>query len=105
MSDATTTHTAIPMSIAVPSLEKKCRRVIDRHGRLTRLVETKAPEMVVRNERRLLRTALKDLIDDSEVGEFVSYVGAKVFTDYFNYIAGIEIELPAVNPKPMSLGG
>ena len=41
------------------------RRVINRNNRLTRLMEQKAPEVIVRNEKRMLQEAVDALIDNS----------------------------------------
>ncbi len=41
------------------------RRVINRNNRLKRLVELNAPEVIVRNERRMLQEAVDALLDNS----------------------------------------
>lgn len=41
------------------------RRVINRNNRLKRLIELKAPEVIVRNEKRMLQEAVDALIDNS----------------------------------------
>lgn len=41
------------------------RRVINRNNRLKRLFELKAPEVIVRNERRMLQEAVDALVDNS----------------------------------------
>ncbi|MBI2633809.1 MAG: DNA-directed RNA polymerase subunit beta', partial [Parcubacteria group bacterium] len=41
------------------------RRVINRNNRLKRLMELKAPEVIVRNEKRMLQEAVDALIDNS----------------------------------------
>ncbi len=41
------------------------RRVINRNNRLKKLLELKAPEVIVRNEKRMLQEALDALIDNS----------------------------------------
>ena len=41
------------------------RRVINRNNRLKKLLEIKAPEVIVRNEKRMLQEAVDSLIDNS----------------------------------------
>jgi DNA-directed RNA polymerase subunit beta' len=41
------------------------RRVINRNNRLKRLIELKAPEVIIRNEKRMLQEAVDALIDNS----------------------------------------
>ncbi len=41
------------------------RRVINRNNRLKRLIELKAPEVILRNEKRILQEAVDALIDNS----------------------------------------
>ena len=95
MSDTAISGSPHRIVVTVPDLEEKCRRVINRHARLNRLVEMRAPGIVVRNEKRMLKAAEDDLFDDTEVKEIISHVGAGVFTDYFHYISGTAIESPA----------
>ncbi|MDX1535643.1 MAG: DNA-directed RNA polymerase subunit beta' [Candidatus Spechtbacterales bacterium] len=44
------------------------RRVINRNNRLKRLIELNAPEVIVRNERRMLQEAVDSLMDNSSRG-------------------------------------
>ena len=41
------------------------RRVIIRNNRLKRLIEIKAPEVILRNEKRMLQEAVDSLLDNS----------------------------------------
>ncbi len=84
--DTATTHSAHHIALTAADLEEKYRRVINRRGRLKQFVEMHAPEIVIRNERRMLKAAVDDL-----------FVDAGVFTNYFNYIAETVIEHPAMN--------
>lgn len=97
MSDRAMTLRDDPIGSAVPDLEEKFRRVIDCQGRLDRCAEMRKPDPAVRYETRRFKAAVEDLFDDAEIGEIVSYIGAGTFTDYFNYIAGTEIEASAVS--------
>jgi len=62
------------------ALEEKYRRVINRRGRLELLVEMRAPEIVTRNEKRMLKAALDDLFGAAEAEEMVSPIGAGAIT-------------------------
>ena len=70
------------------------RRVINRSDRLKRLIELRAPDIVVRNEKRMLQAAVETLFDDAAVVEIVAHLGASVFLIYFNHIAGTDLDHP-----------
>ncbi len=48
------------------------RRVINRNNRLKRLTELRAPEIIIRNERRMLQEAVDALIDNGRRGKPVT---------------------------------
>ena len=50
---------------ATSDLNDLYRRVIIRNNRLKRLIEIKAPEVILRNEKRLLQEAVDSLLDNS----------------------------------------
>ncbi len=50
---------------ATSDLNDLYRRVINRNNRLKRLLELNAPEVIVRNEKRMLQEAVDSLIDNS----------------------------------------
>ena len=50
---------------ATSDLNDLYRRVIIRNNRLTRLIEIKAPEVILRNEKRMLQEAVDSLFDNS----------------------------------------
>src|SRR3989344_6046266 len=50
---------------AASDLNDLYRRVINRNNRLKKLLEIKAPEVIVRNEKRMLQEAVDALIDNS----------------------------------------
>ena len=49
---------------ATSDLNDLYRRVINRNNRLARLLELDAPEIIVRNEKRMLQEAVDSLIDN-----------------------------------------
>ena len=59
---------------ATSDLNDLYRRVINRNNRLARLQEILAPEIIVRNEKRMLQEAVDALIDNGRRGRTV--VGA-----------------------------
>src|SRR5574344_3048396 len=59
---------------ATSDLNDLYRRVINRNNRLARLLEMGAPEIIVRNEKRMLQEAVDALIDNGRRGRTV--VGA-----------------------------
>ncbi|MBE5821221.1 MAG: DNA-directed RNA polymerase subunit beta' [Clostridiales bacterium] len=54
---------------ATSDLNDLYRRVINRNNRLKRLLELGAPEIIVRNEKRMLQEAVDALIDNSRRGK------------------------------------
>ena len=56
---------------ATSDLNELYRRVINRNNRLKRLIELKAPEMIVRNEQRMLQESVDALFDNSRRGKVV----------------------------------
>ncbi|MBA2289846.1 MAG: DNA-directed RNA polymerase subunit beta', partial [Chloroflexia bacterium] len=57
---------------ATSDLNDLYRRVINRNNRLKRLLELGAPEIIVRNEKRMLQEAVDALIDNGRRGRAVS---------------------------------
>ncbi len=53
---------------ATSDLNDLYRRVINRNNRLKRLLELGAPEIIIRNEKRMLQEAVDDLIDNGRRG-------------------------------------
>jgi DNA-directed RNA polymerase subunit beta' len=51
------------------------RRVINRNNRLRHLMETGAPEIIIRNEKRMLQEAVDSLIDNGKRGQAYSATG------------------------------
>ncbi len=60
---------------ATSDLNDLYRRVINRNNRLKRLMELSAPEIIVRNEKRMLQEAVDALIDNGRRGRAVSGKG------------------------------
>ena len=60
---------------ATSDLNDLYRRVINRNNRLKKLMEFGAPEIIIRNEKRMLQDAVDALIDNGRRGKAVSGVG------------------------------
>ena len=57
---------------ATSDLNDLYRRVINRNNRLKRMMELKAPDIIVRNEKRMLQEAVDALIDNGRHGRAVT---------------------------------
>ena len=60
---------------ATSDLNDLYRRVINRNNRLKKLMELGAPEIIIRNEKRMLQEAVDALIDNGRRGKAVSGAG------------------------------
>lgn len=57
---------------ATSDLNELYRRVINRNNRLKRLIEIEAPDIIIRNEKRMLQEAVDSLLDNSRRGRPVT---------------------------------
>ncbi len=78
------------------------RRVIKRNDRLKRLIGLRAPEIIVRNERRMLQEAVDALSDHGEIVGIIAHIGVNMFTTYFNHITGTEFDFPVMDTAAAS---
>ena len=62
---------------ATSDLNDLYRRVVNRNNRLKHLMELQAPEVIVRNEMRMLQEAVDSLIDNSRRGKAISLRGRR----------------------------
>ncbi len=60
---------------AINGINDLYRRVINRNNRLRHLMEIGAPEIIIRNEKRMLQEAVDSLIDNGKKGQTVSSSG------------------------------
>jgi DNA-directed RNA polymerase subunit beta' len=60
---------------AISGINDLYRRVINRNNRLRHLMEIGAPEIIIRNEKRMLQDAVDSLIDNGRRGQSTSAVG------------------------------
>ena len=64
---------------AASDLNELYRRVINRNNRLKKMIEGGAPEIVVRNEKRMLQEAVDALIDNGRHGKAVTGAGNRQY--------------------------
>lgn len=73
---------------ATSDLNDLYRRVINRNNRLSRLLEMGAPEIIVRNEKRMLQEAVDALIDNGRRGRTVVGPNNRPLKSLSNIIEG-----------------
>ncbi len=73
---------------ATSDLNDLYRRVINRNNRLARLIEMGAPEIIVRNEKRMLQEAVDALIDNGRRGRVVVGPNNRPLKSLSNIIEG-----------------
>jgi DNA-directed RNA polymerase subunit beta' len=73
---------------ATSDLNDLYRRVINRNNRLARLQEIMAPELIVRNEKRMLQEAVDTLIDNGKRGRSVVGLNNRPLKSLSNIIEG-----------------
>lgn len=73
---------------ATSDLNDLYRRVINRNNRLTRLLELGAPEIIVRNEKRMLQEAVDALIDNGRKGRPVTGPGNRPLKSLSDMLKG-----------------
>ena len=73
---------------ATSDLNDLYRRVINRNNRLKRLMELGAPEIIIRNEKRMLQEAVDALIDNGRRGRAVSGPGNRPLKSLSDMLKG-----------------
>ncbi|GAB4496370.1 MAG: DNA-directed RNA polymerase subunit beta' [Anaerolineales bacterium] len=73
---------------ATSDLNDLYRRVINRNNRLNRLLELGAPDVIVRNEKRMLQEAVDSLIDNSQRGKALSRRGRRELKSLSDMLKG-----------------
>ncbi|MBN1580283.1 MAG: DNA-directed RNA polymerase subunit beta' [Anaerolineae bacterium] len=73
---------------ATSDLNDLYRRVINRNNRLKRLLDLGAPDVIVRNEKRMLQEAVDSLIDNSRRGKALSRRGRRELKSLSDMLKG-----------------
>ena len=82
---------------ATSDLNDLYRRVINRNNRLKRLIELRAPEVILRNEKRMLQEAVDALFDNGRHGRTVLGAGNRPLKSLSDMLKGKTRPLP---PEP-----
>ncbi len=73
---------------ATSDLNDLYRRVINRNNRLRKLMEIKAPEIIVQNEKRMLQESVDALFDNGRGGHVVKGAGNRPFKSLSDMLKG-----------------
>lgn len=73
---------------ATSDLNDLYRRVINRNNRLKRLLDLGAPDIIVRNEKRMLQEAVDSLIDNGRRGRAVTGPGGRALKSLSDMLKG-----------------
>jgi len=73
---------------ATSDLNDLYRRVINRNNRLKRLLELKAPEIIVKNEKRMLQEAVDSLLDNGRRGKAMTGANKRPLKSLADMIKG-----------------
>ncbi len=73
---------------ATSDLNDLYRRVINRNNRLRKLMELGAPDIIIRNEKRMLQEAVDALIDNGKRGKAVTGAGSRELKSLSAFLRG-----------------
>jgi DNA-directed RNA polymerase subunit beta' len=73
---------------ATSDLNDLYRRVINRNNRLKRLLDLEAPEIIIKNEKRMLQEAVNSLIDNGRRGRPVTGTGKRPLKSLNDMLTG-----------------
>ncbi len=81
---------------ATSDLNDLYRRVINRNNRLKRLLELGAPEIIIKNEKRMLQEAVDSLIDNGRRGRAVLGAGNRPLKSLSDMLKGKKEDLDKI---------
>lgn len=73
---------------ATSDLNDLYRRVINRNNRLKRLLELRAPEIIIKNEKRMLQEAVDALLDNGRHGRVITGTGKRPLKSLSDMLKG-----------------
>ena len=73
---------------ATSDLNELYRRVINRNNRLRRLIELSAPDVIIKNEKRMLQESVDALLDNGRSGSVVKNANKKPFKSLSEMLKG-----------------
>jgi DNA-directed RNA polymerase beta' subunit len=77
---------------ATSDLNDLYRRVINRNNRLKRLMELRAPDIIIRNEKRMLQEAVDALFDNGRRGRVITGANKRPLKSLADMLKGLELE-------------
>ena len=77
---------------ATSDLNDLYRRIINRNNRLKRLLELGAPDIIIRNEKRMLQEAVDALIDNGRRGRPVTGPGNRALKSLSDMLKGKQFD-------------
>ena len=80
---------------ATSDLNDLYRRVINRNNRLQRLLELNAPEIIIRNERRMLQEAVDALFDNGRRGKTITGPNKRPLKSLSDMLKGKQGRIPS----------
>jgi DNA-directed RNA polymerase, beta'' subunit/160 kD subunit len=73
---------------ATSDLNDLYRRVINRNNRLKRLIELRAPDIIIRNEKRMLQESVDALFDNGRRGRVITGANQRPLTSLSDMLKG-----------------
>ena len=73
---------------ATSDLNELYRRVINRNNRLRKLIELNSPEIIIRNEKRMLQEAVDALLDNGRRGKVIKNANKRPFKSLSDMLKG-----------------
>ena len=73
---------------ATSDLNDLYRRVINRNNRLKRLIELRAPDIIIRNEKRMLQESVDALFDNGRLGRVITGVNKRPLKSLSDMLKG-----------------
>lgn len=73
---------------ATSDLNELYRRVINRNNRLKRLIELRAPDIIIRNEKRMLQESVDSLLDNGRRGKVAKTANKRPFKSLSDMLKG-----------------
>jgi len=81
---------------ATSDLNDLYRRVINRNNRLKRLLDLKAPDIIVRNEKRMLQESVDALFDNGRRGRVITGTGKRPLKSLAEMLKGNKVDLDKI---------
>src|SRR5688500_6233755 len=91
---------------ATSDLNDLYRRVINRNNRLKRLIELRAPDIIIRNEKRMLQEAVDALFDNGRRGRVITGTNKRPLKSLSDMLKGKQVRFrSSLLGKPIDYSG